>query len=58
MGAQKVDVMNKPLHVRAANSYPAIMSIAMWEHWLIRRYLLETETPGRFGYFNDMEGAA
>jgi hypothetical protein len=57
MGAQKVDVLNKSLHARMAYSHPAIMSTATWEHWLIRRYLLETETPGRFGYFTAADGA-
>ncbi|WP_157835671.1 hypothetical protein [Arthrobacter sp. TB 26] len=58
MGSQHVSVPRQAVRTRAAYSYPAIMSIATWEHWLIRRHLLETETPGRFGYFNDMEGAA
>jgi hypothetical protein len=28
------------------------MSMATWVHWEIRRYLLETEAPGRYGYFD------
>jgi hypothetical protein len=27
------------------------MSMALWVHWEIRRYLLETEAPGRFGTY-------
>lgn len=35
------------------------MSTSEWVHWEIRRYLLETETPGRFGYFTAaLEAAA
>lgn len=29
----------------------AFITTATWIHWEIRRYLLETEAPGRFGYF-------
>lgn len=36
---------------------PAIMSIATYMSWEIARYLLETETPGKFGTYN-MEAAA
>lgn len=28
------------------------MSMAVWVHWEIRRYLLETETPGRYGTYS------
>ena len=34
-----------------------IMSIAAYQWWEIRRYLLETETPGLFGYFTAADGA-
>ena len=34
------------------------ISTAEWQHWEIRRYLLETENPGRFGYFTALEAAA
>ena len=37
---------------------PPIISIAAYMSWEIRRHLLETENPGFFGYFNDMEAAA
>ncbi|MDR7081439.1 hypothetical protein J2X01_000716 [Arthrobacter ginsengisoli] len=30
---------------------PALISTATWQRWEIARYLLETETPGRFGFF-------
>ena len=57
MGSQHVNVPRQAVRPRMAYSSAAILSIATWDHWLIRRYLLETETPGRFGYFNE-EGAA
>ncbi|MDZ4091638.1 MAG: hypothetical protein U1D68_10590 [Arthrobacter sp.] len=50
--------MNKPLRARIAYSGgPAIISIASYMSWEIARYLLETETPGKFGTYN-MEAAA
>lgn len=36
----------------------AIISIAAYMSWEIRQFRLENETPGLFGYFNDMEAAA
>lgn len=58
MGSQKVDALNKPLRARIAYSGgPAIISIASYMSWEIARYLLETETPGKFGTYN-MEAAA
>ncbi|BCW70338.1 hypothetical protein [Arthrobacter sp. NicSoilB8] len=36
---------------------PQIISTATWIHWEIRRHLLETETPGKFGTYT-METAA
>lgn len=27
------------------------MTTALWVHWEIRRYLLETEAPGRYGTY-------
>lgn len=58
MGSQHVNVPRQAARPRMAYSYPAIMSIATWQRWEIARYLLEAETPGRFGYFNDTEAAA
>ncbi len=28
-----------------------MISVTQWIHWEIQRYLLATETPGKFGYF-------
>lgn len=28
-----------------------MITLAQWQRWEIARYLLETETPGKFGYF-------
>lgn len=35
-------------HSRYSGAY---ITTATWIYWEIRRYLLEAETPGRFGYF-------
>lgn len=35
----------------------AIISIAAYMHWEIRRHLLETETPGLFGTYKKEDGA-
>lgn len=38
--------------MRRAYSYTgAFIPLAVWSYWEIRRYLLETETPGRFGTY-------
>ncbi|MDQ0824316.1 hypothetical protein QFZ60_000489 [Arthrobacter sp. B2I5] len=28
------------------------ITLASWVHWEIRRYLLETEAPGRYGTYS------
>jgi hypothetical protein len=33
------------------------MSVAVYQTWEIRRFLLETETPGKFGYFTSPQVA-
>lgn len=35
---------------REPNTAPCL-PMAVWVHWEIRRYLLETEAPGRFGTY-------
>jgi len=50
MGAQKASVQRQVYG-------GAYITPAIWQHWEIRRYLLETETPGLFGYFGSC-GAA
>lgn len=39
------------------NRYTApFISLSLWQHWEIRRYLLETEAPGRFGTYSKEDG--
>lgn len=35
----------------AYRSGAAFITTAVFEHWRMRAYLLETETPGKFGHF-------
>lgn len=46
--------------MNARNRHHAIpiLTTANWQTWEMRRYILEHETPGRFGYFTAADEAA